>query len=203
MMSSLKSKQGYNLPDGTKVLVPVAGFPTTLNPIIQKNFTPIFVDIELETLNLDLDDVERTLEEHPDIRVITFAHVLGNPPNMNRVMELVNKYDLIFLEDCCDALGSSYGGQLLGSFGDMASCSFYPAHHITMGKGGFVVCGDRETENILRSFREWGRACFIKGTPINVNESIKNIEDIKIGDLVVSHTGKVRKVEELFVNDFK
>lgn len=163
MMAALTSKKGLNLPKGTKVLTPIAGFPTTLNPVLQLGFTPVFVDIELESLNLDLDQVEQKLKEDPEIRIITFAHVLGNPPNMDRLMELVEKYNLIFLEDCCDALGSTYKGRELGSYGKMASCSFYPAHHITMGEGGFVACNDLETERILRSFRDWGRGCYCVG----------------------------------------
>ena len=167
MMSALKSKRGHNLPPGTKVLMPIAGFPTTLNPTLQVGFIPVFVDIELDTLNLDLDLVEEVLEQDPDIRVITFAHVLGNPPDMNRLMALVEKYNLILLEDCCDGLGTTYNGRPLGSFGEMASCSFYPAHHITMGEGGFVACRDKVTEDILRSFREWGRGCYCVGPEAN------------------------------------
>jgi CDP-4-dehydro-6-deoxyglucose reductase, E1 len=163
MMLALTSKRGLNLPKGTKVITPIAGFPATLSPAIQVGFEPIFVDIELKTLNLDLDQVEKACQEHPDAKIITFAHVLGNPPNMDRLMEIVEKYDLILLEDCCDGLGTTYDGKLLGSFGKMASCSFYPAHHITMGEGGFVACNDRETERILRSFRDWGRGCFCAG----------------------------------------
>ena len=163
MMAALTSKRGYNLPKGTKVITPIAGFPTTINPIIQLGFTPIFVDIELDTLNLDLDQVEDACLEHPDCKVITFAHVLGNPPNMDYLMEIVKKYNLILLEDCCDALGSTYKGQPLGSFGEMASCSFYPAHHMTMGEGGFVAMNDMMTERIVRSFREWGRGCYCVG----------------------------------------
>jgi CDP-6-deoxy-D-xylo-4-hexulose-3-dehydrase len=167
MMSALTSKRGYNLPKGTKVLMPIAGFPTTLNPTLQVGFTPVFVDIELGTLNLDLDQVERVLAEQPDIRVITFAHVLGNPPNMDRLMELVKKHNLILLEDCCDALGSTYDGKPLGSYGEMSSCSFYPAHHMTMGEGGYVACNTYEQEVILRSFREWGRGCYCVGPEAN------------------------------------
>jgi CDP-4-dehydro-6-deoxyglucose reductase, E1 len=115
MLAALTSKRGFNLPKGTKVLTPIAGFPTTINPIFQLGFEPIFVDIELNSLNLDLDQVEQKLKEDPEIRVITFAHVLGNPPDMDRLMELVEKYNLIFLEDCCDALGSTYKGRELGS----------------------------------------------------------------------------------------
>jgi len=167
MMNSLKSKRGHNLPNGTKVLMPIAGFPTTLNPTLQVGFTPVFCDIEIESLNLDLKHAERLLEADPEIRVITFAHVLGNPPNMDKVMELVKKYNLILLEDCCDALGSTYDDKPLGSFGEMSSCSFYPAHHMTMGEGGFVACNTHEQEVILRSFREWGRGCYCVGPEAN------------------------------------
>ena len=163
MMAAMTSKRGYNLPKGTKVITPIAGFPTTVAPIIQLGFAPVFVDIELETLNLDLDQVEQACIKYPDAKIITFAHVLGNPPNMNRLMEIVEKYNLILLEDCCDALGSTFEGKPLGSFGKMASCSFYPAHHMTMGEGGFVAMNDMNTERIVRSFREWGRGCYCVG----------------------------------------
>ena len=167
MMASLTSKRGYNFPKGTKVLTPIAGFPTTVNPTIQMGFSPVFVDIELDTLNINLDHAEQILEQNPDIKIITFAHVLGNPPNMDRLMDLVNKYNLILLEDCCDALGTTYDGKPLGSFGLMASCSFYPAHHMTMGEGGFVATNDSNQDVILRSFREWGRGCYCVGPEAN------------------------------------
>jgi CDP-6-deoxy-D-xylo-4-hexulose-3-dehydrase len=163
MMLAMTSKRGLNLPKGTKVITPIAGFPTTINPILQVGFQPVFVDIELGTLNLNLDQVEQACIDNPDAKIITFAHVLGNPPNMNRLMEIVEKYNLILLEDCCDALGSTFEGKPLGSFGKLASCSFYPAHHITMGEGGFVAINDLETERIIRSFREWGRGCYCIG----------------------------------------
>ena len=166
MMASLTSKRGHNLPKGTKVLMPIAGFPTTLNPTLQLGFEPVFLDIELDTLNLDLTKAEDLIKQH-NIRVITFAHVLGNPPNMDQLMELVNRYNMILLEDCCDALGSTYDGKPLGSFGEMASCSFYPAHHMTMGEGGYVACATYEQEIILRSFREWGRGCYCVGPEAN------------------------------------
>jgi CDP-6-deoxy-D-xylo-4-hexulose-3-dehydrase len=167
-MNALRSKRLWNLPVGTKVITPIAGFPTTVNPIFQVGFVPIWVDIELDSLNLNIDHVERALEEHPDCRVITFAHVLGNPPNMHRIMEIVKKHDLILLEDCCDALGSTYYGMPLGSFGEMASCSFYPAHHITGGEGGFVSTKTEEQEKVVRSFREWGRGCYCVGQRANL-----------------------------------
>ena len=163
MMSAMASKRGYNFPKGTKVITPIAGFPTTVAPIFQVGFTPVFVDIELKTLNLDLDQVEQACIDNPDAKIITFAHVLGNPPDMNRLMQIVEKYKLVLLEDCCDALGTTFEGKPLGSFGEMASCSFYPAHHITMGEGGFVAVNTTENERIVRSFREWGRGCYCVG----------------------------------------
>ena len=167
MMAALKSKRTFEFPDGTKVLTPVAGFPTTLNPILQHRMEPVFVDIEQESLNLNLDQVEEKLNNHPDCKVITFAHVLGNPPNMDRLMDLVRKHNLVLLEDCCDALGSTYDDIPLGAFGEMASCSFYPAHHMTMGEGGFVACRDEHIETVVRSFREWGRGCYCVGPKAN------------------------------------
>lgn len=169
MMSALKSKRYLNLPDGTKVLTPIAGFPTTINPIYQCNFIPVFVDIELNGLNLNLDEVEKILEKNSDIKIITFAHVLGNPPDMNRLMDIVKKYNLILLEDCCDALGSTFKDKPLGSFGLISSCSFYPAHHITCGEGGFISCNDDQLEKVIRSIRDWGRGCFCIGKQ-NISE---------------------------------
>lgn len=168
MMLTLTSKRGQMLPKNTKVIVPVAGFPTTINPLLQVGFQPIFVDIELDTLNLNLDQVEEACHKNPDAKIITFAHVLGNPPDMDRVMDICRRYHLVLLEDCCDALGSCYGGKPLGSFGDMASCSFYPAHHITMGEGGIVTFKYERDEQIARSFREWGRGCHCVGKEQNL-----------------------------------
>lgn len=161
MISALKSKRLYGFEPGTKIITPAAGFPTTVNPIIQNGFVPVFVDIEIDTLNLNLDQVEDAARD--GAKALIFAHVLGNPPNMDRLMEIVNKYNLILLEDCCDALGSKYDGKLLGSYGQFASCSFYPAHHITMGEGGFVACQTEEQETVVKSLREWGRGCYCSG----------------------------------------
>jgi CDP-6-deoxy-D-xylo-4-hexulose-3-dehydrase len=161
MMSALTSKRLYNLQKGTKVITPIAGFPTTINPIFQLGFEPLFVDIDINTLNLNIDQVEEQAKK--GARVITFAHVLGNPPNMDSLMSIIKKYNLILLEDCCDALGSTYNNKPLGSFGEFASYSFYPAHHITMGEGGFVACNTQQQEIVARSFREWGRGCYCIG----------------------------------------
>jgi CDP-6-deoxy-D-xylo-4-hexulose-3-dehydrase len=166
MMSAMTSKRLYNLPKGTKVITPIAGFPTTINPIYQVGFEPVFVDIDLDTLNLNVDQVEEAAKK--GAKILTFAHVLGNPPNMDRIMSIVKEYNLILLEDCCDALGSLYDGKPLGGFGEYSSYSFYPAHHITMGEGGFVACKTNEQLIVARSFREWGRGCYCTGLKANL-----------------------------------
>lgn len=168
MIAALSSKKTFNFGKGTKVLVAAGGFPTTLNPILQYGFTPVFVDIELKTLNPDLDQVEKIVEkDNNTIKAMMFAHALGNPPDMDRVYDMCFSNKMVLLEDCCDALGSTYKGEELGGFGIMSSCSFYPAHHITMGEGGFVACKDKNLEDVLRSFREWGRGCYCNGPKAN------------------------------------
>ena len=159
-ISSLTSKSGFNLPKGSKVLTPVVCFPTTLNPIIQSGLKPVFVDVTLPDLNLDLDQTEEILKNDPEIRAIVFAHVLGNPPDMDRVMRLTEQYDLVFIEDACDALGSFYDGEKLGSFGHISTCSFFPAHHMTTGEGGFVATNRSKLRKSIASLRDWGRACY-------------------------------------------
>jgi CDP-6-deoxy-D-xylo-4-hexulose-3-dehydrase len=161
MVTALSSKKLFNLPKGAKIITPVAGFPTTINPILQNGYEPVFIDIELDTLNLNIEQLENAAKQGAS--ALIFAHVLANPPNMDEVMRIVNKYGLILLEDCCDALGSTYNGKPLGSFGQFASCSFYPAHHITMGEGGFVACTTKEQETVIKSLREWGRGCYCSG----------------------------------------
>ena len=162
MVSLLKSKRGGALPAGSKFITPVVCFPTTINPLLQNGFKPVFVDVTLPNLNLDLDQVEKLLEEdtNREIKGIIFAHVLGNPPDMDRLMAIVKKYELIYLEDTCDALGSTWDGQPLGTFGDISTCSFFPAHHMTMGEGGFVAVNSAKKRMALASLRDWGRACY-------------------------------------------
>lgn len=160
MYSAAKSKNLYNFKQGTKIITPIVCFPTTINPIIQNGWQPIFVDVEIPSLNLDLNSVEELLKKDKDIRGIAFAHVLGNPPDMDRLMSLVDKYNLVFFEDACDALGSLYKGKKLGSFGHISTCSFFPAHHMTMGEGGFVATNDPKIRKVLTSIRDWGRACY-------------------------------------------
>jgi len=162
LSSQNKLPEKYRLKKGDKIITPVVCFPTTINPIIQSGFVPVFVDVELPSVNLDLDEVERILEADTEreIKAIMFAHVLGNPPDMDRLMAIIEKYDLIFLEDACDALGSYYDGKKLGSFGHMSTCSFFPAHHMTIGEGGLVATNKYVFQKALNSFRDWGRACY-------------------------------------------
>jgi CDP-6-deoxy-D-xylo-4-hexulose-3-dehydrase len=172
MLSSAKSKRTFKFKEGTKIITPVVCFPTTINPIIQNGFTPVFVDVDIPSINLNLDEVERKLKEDSSIRGIIFAHVLGNPPDMDRLMHLIKKYNLVFFEDACDALGSFYDGKKLGSFGDISTCSFFPAHHMTMGEGGFVATDSENIRRTVASLRDWGRACYCNTKkPGNVTES--------------------------------
>tara|TARA_R110001583_G_scaffold41369_6_gene131704 strand:- start:4515 stop:5873 length:1359 start_codon:yes stop_codon:yes gene_type:complete len=162
LTSRKKLPKKYRLEKGAKFITPVVCFPTTLNPIIQNGFEPVFVDVDVPSLNLNLDEVESVLEQdkEKEIKGIIFAHVLGNPPDMDRLMGIVEKYNLIFLEDACDALGSYYDGKKLGSFGMLSTCSFFPAHHMTLGEGGFVAANESIFQRALASFRDWGRACY-------------------------------------------
>ena len=143
---------------GDEVIGVAAGFPTTVNPIIQCGAVPVFVDVELGTYNIDAEKIAAAIT--PKTRAIMLAHTLGNPFNLDVVMELCRKHNLWLVEDCCDALGSTYRGQHVGTFGDIATVSFYPAHHITMGEGGAVFTNNPELKRIAESFRDWGRDCY-------------------------------------------
>lgn len=146
------------LKKGDEVITVAAGFPTTINPIIQNGLVPVFVDVELGTYNIDIKNLEKAISLKT--RAIMLAHTLGNPFNLDAIMELVHKYDLYLIEDCCDAVGAEYRGKKVGTFGDLATVSFYPAHHMTMGEGGAVLTNNLELEKIVRSFRDWGRDCY-------------------------------------------
>ncbi len=146
------------LKPGDEIITPACGFPTTLNPIIQNNLVPVFVDIALGTYNIDTNKIEKAISKRT--KAIFIAHTLGNPANLSKIMKIVKKYNLWFCEDNCDALGSKYKGKLTGSFGHISTCSFYPAHHITMGEGGAVLTNDSLLKKIILSFRDWGRDCW-------------------------------------------
>ena len=146
------------LEPGDEVITLACGFPTTLNPIIQNNLIPVFVDIELGTYNIQVDQVENAISDKT--KAIIIPHTLGNPADLNQISKLVEKYNLWFIEDNCDALGSKYQGKFTGTFGHISTCSFYPAHHITIGEGGAVVTDDPLLKKIIMSFRDWGRDCW-------------------------------------------
>lgn len=143
---------------GDEVISVAAGFPTTVNPILQYGAVPVFVDVHIPTYNIDTTQLEAAISEKT--RAIMLAHTLGNPYDLTEVTRIARKYNLWLIEDCCDALGSTFGGQLVGTFGDIATLSFYPAHHITMGEGGAVFTNNSKLSSILESFRDWGRDCW-------------------------------------------
>jgi len=143
---------------GDEVIGVAAGFPTTVNPIVQFGAIPVFVDVDLKTHNIDADLIEAAIT--PKTKAIMLAHTLGNPFDLGKIRALCDKYNLWLVEDTCDALGATYNGQLCGTFGDIATLSFYPAHHITMGEGGAVFTNNSELKVIAESFRDWGRDCY-------------------------------------------
>jgi CDP-6-deoxy-D-xylo-4-hexulose-3-dehydrase len=143
---------------GDEVIGVAAGFPTTVNPIVQFGAIPVFVDVDRLTHNIDANKIEAAIG--PKTKAIMLAHSLGNPFNLDVVTALCKKYKLWLVEDCCDALGATYRGQMVGTFGDIATLSFYPAHHITMGEGGAVFTNNDELKTIAESFRDWGRDCY-------------------------------------------
>jgi CDP-6-deoxy-D-xylo-4-hexulose-3-dehydrase len=146
------------LKPGDEVLTVASGFPTTLNPIIQNRLVPVFVDVDVPTYNVNVAELEAAIG--PRTRAIMIAHTLGNPFDLERVSALAERHDLYLIEDCCDAVGSLYGGKPVGTFGDVATTSFYPAHHITMGEGGAVLTGSPKLKKIVESLRDWGRDCW-------------------------------------------
>ena len=145
---------------GDEVIGVAAGFPTTVNPILQFGSVPVFVDVDPLTHNIDASKIEAAIG--PKTKAIMLAHSLGNPFNLDVVTALCKKYKLWLVEDCCDALGSTYRGQMVGTFGDIATLSFYPAHHLTMGEGGAVFTNSKELKVIAESFRDWGRDCYCR-----------------------------------------
>jgi CDP-6-deoxy-D-xylo-4-hexulose-3-dehydrase len=143
---------------GDEVITVAAGFPTTVNPIIQNGLIPVFVDVQVPTYNVDVTQLEAAVSERT--RAIMLAHTLGNPFDVDAVMELATKHNLWVIEDCCDAVGSLYKGRTVGTFGHFATASFYPAHHITMGEGGCVLTQSPAFKKLADSFRDWGRDCW-------------------------------------------
>jgi CDP-6-deoxy-D-xylo-4-hexulose-3-dehydrase len=159
-LSSLTSEtlQEKALKKGDEVITVAAGFPTTVTPILQNGLIPVYVDVDLETYVAN--DIELESAISPKTKAIMMAHTLGNPPNLDLVEELAKKHNLWFIEDSCDALGGTYKGKQLGSFGDLSTFSFYPAHHITTGEGGAVLTKKTILKPLVESFRDWGRDCW-------------------------------------------
>ncbi len=143
---------------GDEIITVAAGFPTTINPMIQFGCIPVFIDVDIPTYNIKVEDIEKAIT--PKTKAIMLAHALGNPFNLNVVMTIAKKYNLWVVEDDCDSLGATYEGKKTGTFGDLATLSFYPAHHITMGEGGAVLVNNASLKKITESFRDWGRDCW-------------------------------------------
>ena len=143
---------------GDEIITVAAGFPTTINPMIQFGCIPVFVDVDIPSYNIKAEDIEKAIT--PKTKAIMLAHALGNPFNLNVVMAIAKKYNLWLVEDDCDSLGATYEGKKTGTFGDLATLSFYPAHHITMGEGGAVLVNNASLKKITESFRDWGRDCW-------------------------------------------
>ena len=188
------------LKPGDEVITVAAGFPTTVNPILQNRLVPIFVDVHIPTFNVDVSYLETALSNRT--RAVIFAHTLGNPFDLGAVTAFAKKHGLWLIEDCCDALGSTYRGEKVGTSGDLATVSFYPAHHITMGEGGCVLTNKPLLRTLVESFRDWGRDCWC--APGKENTCGKRF-DWQLGDLphgydhkyIYSHVGYNLKATDL------
>ena len=185
---------------GDEVISVAAGFPTTINPIVQFGAVPVFVDVKIPTYNIDENAIEEAITSKT--KAIMIAHTLGNPFNLKAIKSICEKYNLWLIEDSCDALGSTYENQMVGTFGDLATLSFYPAHHITMGEGGAVFTNSIKLKMIAQSYRDWGRDCFCE--PGMENTCGKRY-DWKLGDLprgydhkyIYSHAGYNMKITDM------
>jgi CDP-6-deoxy-D-xylo-4-hexulose-3-dehydrase len=178
----LKERQ---LRPGDEVLTVAAGFPTTVNPIFQNQLVPVFLDVTIPTYGVDVERLEAAIG--PRTKAIFMAHTLGNPFDLAAVAACAKKHNLWLIEDCCDALGSTYQGRLAGTFGDLATFSFYPAHHITMGEGGAVLTNSRQLKKLVESFRDWGRDCWCQTGHDN---TCRRRFDWKLGELPYGYDHK-------------
>jgi CDP-4-dehydro-6-deoxyglucose reductase, E1 len=188
------------LSPGSEVLTVAAGFPTTVSPIVQNRCIPVFVDVDIGTYNVNVEQLAASVT--PETKAIMIAHTLGNPFNLAAVKELADEHNLYLIEDCCDALGATYGGESVGTFGDMATLSFYPAHHITMGEGGAVMMNRKSYSRLVESFRDWGRDCWC---PPGQDNTCEKRFGWKMGDLpdnydhkyIYSHLGYNMKTTDM------
>jgi len=163
---------------GDEVITCASGFPTTVNPILQNQLVPVFLDAHIPTYNMDVSRLEEAIG--PRTKAILVAHALGNPFDLDAVMAVARKHALWVIEDCCDAVGARYRGQMVGTFGDLATVSFYPAHHITMGEGGAVLTSNSRLKKIVESFRDWGRDCWCEP---GCDNTCKKRFDWQLGEL--------------------
>ena len=173
------------LKPGDEVITVAAGFPTTVNPILQNNLVPVFIDVHLPTYNVDVNQLEAALSHKT--RAVMLAHTLGNPFDLEAVTAFAHQHNLWLIEDCCDAVGASYQGKNVGTFGELATVSFYPAHHITMGEGGAVLTNNPKLKTLVESFRDWGRDCWCE--PGDDNTCGKRF-DWRLGDLPYGYDHK-------------
>jgi CDP-6-deoxy-D-xylo-4-hexulose-3-dehydrase len=173
------------LKPGDEVITVAAGFPTTVNPIFQNQLVPVFLDIQLPSYDIDINQLEAALSDRT--RAIMIAHTLGNPFNLEVIMAFAEKYNLWVIEDNCDAVGSLYQGRKTGSFGHLSTVSFYPAHHLTMGEGGAVLTSDSRLKKIAESFRDWGRDCWC---PPGIDNTCHKRYDWQLGDLPFGYDHK-------------
>lgn len=157
-LTSTRYVRDKALKAGDEVITVATGFPTTVNPSLQYGLVPVFVDVDIPTYNIKPEMIEAAVTDRT--RAIMVAHTLGNPFDLGEVMRVARKYDLLVVEDCCDALGATYAGQGVGTFGDIGTLSFYPAHHITMGEGGAVFTNKPNYKRAIESMRDWGRDCY-------------------------------------------
>jgi CDP-4-dehydro-6-deoxyglucose reductase, E1 len=185
---------------GDEAITVAAGFPTTVNPILQNNCIPVFVDVEISTYNINTDLLEEAYSEKT--KAVMLAHTLGNPYNLKKVKAFTEKHNLWLIEDCCDALGTEYEGKKVGTFGDIATLSFYPAHHITMGEGGAILTNNGKLKKIIESFRDWGRDCYCAP---GCDNTCSNRFSLQLGDLpegydhkyIYSHLGYNLKITDM------
>lgn len=188
------------MPEGSEVITAATGFPTTVNPAMLWNMVPVFVDVDIPTYNALPDLVEEAIT--PKTRAIMIAHTLGNPFDAARMAEVARRHNLFLIEDCCDALGATVGGRNVGTFGDIGTLSFYPAHHITMGEGGAVFTRNPVLRRAMEAFRDWGRDCYCDPGKDN---TCRRRFDWKLGELprgydhkyIYSHLGFNLKITDM------
>ncbi|MDN3632432.1 lipopolysaccharide biosynthesis protein RfbH [Vibrio lentus] len=188
------------LKPGDEVITVAAGFPTTVNPTIQNGLIPVFVDVDIPTYQIKSEMIEAAVTDKT--KAIMVAHTLGNVFDLTEARRVADKYNLWLIEDCCDALGSTYNGQMVGTFGDISTLSFYPAHHITMGEGGAVFTKDKELRKLIESFRDWGRDCYCAP---GCDNTCKKRFDMQLGSLpqgydhkyTYSHLGYNLKITDM------